>query len=99
MSGSDLDHTPGEGHGVAAASEQQEESVEPIALDGQWSTNGDAGMAMSNVSIGVNGMNGASPMDFTQLIQYIPNGIPSNLMGAFPNMMGSQMLPCLKANH
>lgn len=44
---------------------------------------------MPNGTLGMNGMNGALPMDFGQMMPYMMNGMPNNLMGAFPNMMGS----------
>lgn len=44
---------------------------------------------MPNGTLGMNGMNGALPMDFGQMMPYMMNGMSNNLMGAFPNMMGS----------
>ena len=54
----------------------------------QWPANGATGLAMSNGITNINGMNGVLPMDFTQMMQYMPNGIPNNMMSAFPNMIG-----------
>lgn len=57
-------------------------------MNGQWAANGVAGLAMPNGALGMSGMNGALPIDYSQMMQFMPNGMPNNMMGAFPNMMG-----------
>lgn len=49
---------------------------------------------MSNTGFGFE-MNGGFPSmanmgmgDFNQMMQFMPNGMPNNMMGQFPNMMG-----------
>ena len=51
-------------------------------------------MGMNNGALGFDGMNGGfpnialgSPADFSQMMQFMPNGMQNSLMGAFPNMM------------
>ena len=48
---------------------------------------------MSNGTFGFDGMSGGfsnmhfnPATDFSQMIQFMPNGMPNSLMGAFPNM-------------
>ena len=43
---------------------------------------------MPNGTANINGLNGVLPMDFSQMMQYMPNGMPNNMMSAFPNMIG-----------
>lgn len=49
---------------------------------------------MNNSSFGLDGTNGIPNMglngmgDFSQMMQFMPNGMPNPMMGAFPNMMG-----------
>lgn len=86
-----------EGSRNSGASEQNVVTGESQASNGQWPSNGGIGIAMPNGALGMNGMNGALPMDFGQMMPYMMNGMPKNLMGAFPNMMGSyNPRDCLK---
>jgi hypothetical protein len=62
--------------------ENQEGVGESKAVNGEWPATGMAGM-MPNGTLGFNGMNGQLPMDFSQMMPFMPN------MGAFSNMMGS----------
>ena len=52
---------------------------------------------MANNSFGFDGTNGFPNMgfngtpDFTQMMQFMPNGMANSAMGAFPNMMGEHL--------
>ncbi|MCJ1283633.1 hypothetical protein MMC26_002964 [Xylographa opegraphella] len=54
----------------------------------QWPVNGVTGLAMSNGTPNMNGLNGVLPMDFSQMMQYMPNGMSNGMINAFPNMLG-----------
>jgi len=60
----------------------------------QWPPANGIGMGMNNNSFGFDGATGFANMgfngapDFSQMMQYMPNGMLNNGMGAFPNMMG-----------
>lgn len=70
---------------------------ESQAPNGQWPSNAGAGIAMPNGALGMNGINGALSMDFSQMMPYMMNGMPNNLMGGFSNMMGSyHSVDCLE---
>lgn len=50
---------------------------------------------MNNGSFGFDATNGGFPNmglngmgDFSQMMQFLPNGMPNNMMNSFPNMMG-----------
>jgi len=83
------EETQTEGRRNSGAPEQNAATGEPQATNGQWSSTGGTGIAMPNGVLRMNGMNGALPMDFGQMMPYMMNGMSqNNLMGAFPNMMG-----------
>ena len=58
----------------------------------QWSQNSVQGMNIGG--FGFDGTNGGFSMgfngmgDFSQMMQFMPNGMPNPMMGAFPNVMG-----------
>ena len=61
---------------------------------GSWSVNPGAASLLNSNGIGLDGMNAAFPNmdfsgtgDFGQMMQFMPNGMQVNGMGAFPNMM------------
>ena len=59
----------------------------------QWAASN--GLGMNGVGFGFDGTNGGFPNlgfngvgDFNQMMQFMPNGMPNNMMGTIPNMMG-----------
>ena len=73
------------------ADEQQKQQKQ---LYDQWVAMNGSVMGMNNGALGFDGMNGGfpnmglnSPADFSQMMNFMPNGMQNNLMGAFPNMM------------
>ncbi|MCJ1473185.1 hypothetical protein MMC13_001836 [Lambiella insularis] len=72
----------------SGVTESNAEAGDSNSMNALWATNGVAGSMMSNGILGMNGMNGALPMDFSQMMQFMPNAMPNTMMGAFPNMMG-----------
>jgi len=55
------------------------------------------GMGVNGAGVGFDGMNGAFPNmgmngmgDFNQMMQFMPNGMPNNMMGMVPTMMGTR---------
>jgi len=60
----------------------------------QWANMNGMGQGMNNASFGFDGTHGFPNMglngmgDFSQMMQFMPNGMPNPTMGAFPNMMG-----------
>ena len=65
------------------------------AQNGQARPASGAGQATLNGGFGFDAMNGFQNMgfngseDFSQMMQFMPNGLQGNPMGAFPNMMGT----------
>ena len=89
-------------NGVQEKVDQSEQELEQqghrqdqhLGLSDQWPPVSGVGPGMKNNSYGFDGTNGFPNMgfngapDFSQMIQFMPNGMPNNAMGAFPNMMG-----------
>ena len=73
--------------------EQQQQSM---GQNEQWAQNNVQGTNLGGFgfdgttggfpSMGFNGMG-----DFNTMMQFMPNGMPNPIMGAFPNMMGEQL--------
>lgn len=61
--------------------------------NGAISFDGTSGGFANLSNLGMTGMG-----DFSQMMQFMPNGMPSPMMGSFPNMMGerSNLRPPLK---
>lgn len=58
--------------------------------------NNGLGMGMNGAGFGLEGTNGGflnmglnGMGDMNQMMQFMPNGMPNNMMGMVPNMMGS----------
>ncbi|MCJ1401226.1 hypothetical protein MMC11_004438 [Xylographa trunciseda] len=86
--GDSVDGSKGDERRDSGVSNPMAESAEAQSMSMQWPVNGATGLAMPNGAPNMNGMNGVLPLDFSQMMQYMPNGMPTNMMGAFPNMMG-----------
>jgi len=76
--------------------EQQEHRPDQHVGPGeQWSSVGGIGNGMNN--FGFDGTNGFPNMgfngapDFSQMMQFMPNGMPNNTITTFPNMMGKRI--------
>ena len=61
----------------------------------QWAQSNVQGMNIGG--FGFDGTSGGFPNigfngvgDFNQMMQFMPNGMPNPMLGAFPNMMGEQ---------
>jgi hypothetical protein len=79
------------GHLEAERGQRHEDRSNPSA---SWGPNPGAGSLLNNNGIGLDGMNAGFPNmdfggtgDFGQMMQFMPNGMQANGMGAFPNMM------------
>ena len=77
---------------------RQDARQEPIGKhpeqNGQWESNGDIGQGGPNGNFPFGAMSGGFPNigingtpDFNQMMPFMANGMPNNLMGTFPNMM------------
>ncbi|MCJ1379447.1 hypothetical protein MMC17_002548 [Xylographa soralifera] len=86
--GDSVDGSKGDERRDSGASNPTAEGIEIQLIGTQWPVNGATGLAMSNGALNMNGLNGGLPMDFSQMMQYMPNGMPNNMMNAFPNMIG-----------
>lgn len=53
-----------------------------MGMNGAFSNMGDVG----GMGMGQSGIN-----DFSQVMQFMPNGMPNGMMGSMPNMMGEPM--------
>lgn len=66
----------------------------------QWGVNSGSGPLMNNGSFGFDAALGAFPSnmgfngtgDFSQMMQFMPNSMTTNPIGAFPTMMGEHPL-------
>ncbi len=75
--------------------ERQEQTQNQHPAPGeQWPLGSGIGLSVNSNSFGFDGTTGFANMgfnaapDFSQMMQFMPNGMPNNAMGAFPNMMG-----------
>lgn len=83
--------------------EQEQSREQRVNEHEQWRVNNGSGPLINNGNFGFDatlstfptnmGFNGAG--DFSQMIQFMPNSMPTNSMGAFPNMMGKHPLHSL----
>lgn len=77
----------------SADSEKQKDGVQ--AQNGQTESVSGAGQAMISNGFAFDAMTGFQNMgfngseDFSQMMQFMPNGLQGNPMAAFPNMMGT----------
>ena len=76
--------------------EKQVLQQQSMGQNEQWSQNNLQGTNLSG--FGFDGTNGGFPSmgfngmgDFNQMMQFMPNGMPNPMMGAFPNIIGEQM--------
>ena len=93
----DSTQTAGEGSVGQEKSDDVGKSTEQQHSSGQaqqWANMNGGGQGMSNAGFGFDGTNGFPNMgvngmgDFSQMMQFMPNGMPNAMMGTFPNMMG-----------
>lgn len=69
----------------------------------QWVASNDFTQGMNNGVMGFDAANGGFPNisnmgmagmgDFSQMMQFMPNGMANPMMGSFPNMMGEHSRP------
>ena len=71
------------------------EQRQSMGRNEQWAQSNVQGTNISG--FGFDGTNGGFPNmgfngmgDFSQMMQFMPNGMPNPMMGAFPNIMGEQ---------
>lgn len=90
-------------HAVNAEGRQEQKEVERHEEisnpNGVWGANTGPGALLSNNGIGLEGMTTGFPSmdfartgDFSQMMQFMPNGMQSTGMGSFPNMMSERSL-------
>lgn len=77
----------------AAVGYEQPQAQELTNVEsGQWSQGGGAGMTNTGLGFEMNGgfpnMANMGMGDFNQMMQFMPNGMPNNMMGQFSNMLG-----------
>ena len=66
--------------------------------DQQWANMSGNGQSMTMAGLNFDSSNGFPNMginamgDFSQMMQFMPNGMPNPMMAAFPNMMGKSQL-------
>lgn len=89
INGSKKEDDQADGVKDSGSMEQNGGVGEPQSSIGQWPLNGGSGMAMPNGALALNGVNAVLPMDLSQMMQYMPGGMPNSLMGAYPNTMGA----------
>lgn len=76
--------------------EQEQSREQRMNEHEQWGVSNGSGQLINNGSFGFDATLGAFPTnmgfngagDFSQMMQFMPNSMPTNSMGAFPNMMG-----------
>ena len=91
--------TAGDGSFVLDATDEKEQTKQQEqakADDTQWSQSNSSGMNSNDFGFDVNGgfpnMANMGMGDFNPMMQFMPNGMPNNMMGQFPNMIGKQLL-------
>lgn len=79
--------------------EQDQKNSQTLEQNQQWGAQDGAGSFISNGGFGFDASNGGFPNlgfnaagDFSQMMQFMPNGMQTNNVGAFPNMMGERFL-------
>ena len=77
--------------------EKQTEQQQGMAQDQQWAASNGFNQSMNGGALGLDGAAGGFPNmglngmgDFSQMMQFAPNGMPNAMMGSFPNMMGKR---------
>lgn len=79
-----------------ADNEKQPEQQQMVGQNEQWAANNGFGQGMNNDSFSFDGTSLNFPMgfnnvgDFSQMMQFMPNGMANNMMGPLPNMMGER---------
>lgn len=78
--------------------EKNVEQKQAAGQNEQWAATNGFAQGMNNGALGFDGTNGGFPNmsnmgmtgmgDFSQMMQFMPNGMPNPMMGSFPNMMG-----------
>lgn len=69
--------------GDRSTSAQSPEDSKHLASDPEAQITGQNGPNLMGTNLPTNGM-----MDYNQMMQFMPNGMPNGMMGSFPNMMG-----------
>ena len=91
--------TAGDGGGVQEKETDNDKQSEHQSTTGenqQLAANNGFEQGMNSGALGFDGANSGFPNmglngmgDFSQMMPFMPNGMPNNMMGAFPNMMGA----------
>ncbi|KAK4692645.1 hypothetical protein P7C71_g4597, partial [Lecanoromycetidae sp. Uapishka_2] len=93
----DSAQTAGDGSIGQDKTDENGKSSEQQQISGQtqqWANTNGMGQGMNTAGFGLDGANGFPNMgvngmgEFSQMMQFMPNGMPNPIMGAFPNMMG-----------
>jgi hypothetical protein len=82
------------------AIEKNVEQQQAVGQNEQWAATNGFAQGMNNGALSFDGTNGGfanlSNMgmtgmgDLSQMMQFMPNGMPNPMMGSFPNMMGER---------
>lgn len=87
------------GQDKAKEKDQQQQQEQAMGQSEKWASGNSLGQGINNAGFGFDGTNAGFPNmgfngvgDMNQMMQFMPTGMPSNIMGSFPNMMGTQ--PC-----
>ena len=78
-----------------AESTRGSNTVEDQARKGQWPVDRANDQAAVNGMVAPNAMTGAYPVDFSQMMQMMPNGISNPMLNSFPNMLGTYCMPLI----
>ena len=85
---------PSESKIVQHHGDNEDQQKQQKQLYEQWMAMNGSFPGTNNGTYGFDGMNGGfasmgfnNPADFSQMMQFMPNGMQNNVMGAFPNMM------------
>ena len=78
-----------------AESTRKSNNIEDQARKSQWPVDRTNDQAVVNGMVAPSAMTGAYPMDFSQVVQMMPNGIPNPMLNSFPNMIGTYSRPLI----
>ena len=68
--------------------EQTKQQEQAKGVNGAWPQGNGAGFSLEAMNGGFANVGNMGIGDFNQMMQFMPNGMPNNMMGQFPNMMG-----------
>lgn len=86
--------------------DQEQNHDQRLDQNQQWGIENGAGTLMNNGGFGFDTTSGGfanlgfnATGDFNQMMQFMPNGLQTNNMGTFPNMMGEELSNLISVSH